>query len=257
MASGPSHPSTFIGRSVLVTGAGGGIGAAIAQAFAAHGALVYIHYATSKDRAEDIAHEIISKGGTAKAVQGDLRTKEGVDAVFNHIEEDGPGIDILINNAGIYPISSLLDMSEEDWKNMFAANVDSAFFCTQRAARKMADGGNIINIASLSATMPGPLHSHYNASKAALVMLTRSSAQELGPSHIRVNCISPGLVNRPGLEEVWPEGVASWMSKAPLKQLGEAEDVANACLFLASDAARWISGQNLVLDGGMSSAPIY
>lgn len=259
MASRPSNPFSFTGKSVLITGAGGGIGAAIATAFATHGAHVYLHYSTSKARADTVAQDIENSGGKASPVKGDLSTKHGVDQVFDAISRDGTTLDILINNAGIYPIAALLDMAENEWRDMFAANVDSTFFCTQRAAQSMKEtgGGAIINIASLSATMPGPMHSHYNSTKAAVVMFTKSSAQELGPLGIRVNCVSPGLINRPGLESDWPEGVASYKSKAPLGQLGEPEDVANACMFLASDAARWISGQNLVLDGGMSTAPIY
>ena len=131
MVSRPANPFTFTGKSVLVTGAGGGIGAAIATAFAACGANIYLHYATSKSRAGQIALDIQNQGGSATLVQGDLRTKGGVDAVFDEIKSHGHGIDILINNAGIYPVSTLMDMSEADWRNMFAANCDSAFLCTQ------------------------------------------------------------------------------------------------------------------------------
>ncbi|HEX7718622.1 MAG TPA: SDR family oxidoreductase, partial [Woeseiaceae bacterium] len=130
---------------------------------------------------------------------------------------------------------------------------------TQAAARqiKKSGGGSIINIGSISATVPGPEHSHYNSAKAAVVMMTRSAAQELGRFGIRVNVVSPGLIARPGIEEEWPEGVARWTAQAPLERLGQPEDVADACLFLASPAARWITGHNLLVDGGIMAAKIY
>ena len=137
-------------------------------------------------------------------------------------------------------------MTEKEWREMFQANSDAVFYCTQKAAQlmKAAGGGSIINIASISGSIPGPHHSHYNSSKAAVIMFTRSAAQELGPYNIRVNSISPGLINRPGLDQDWPEGVAAWRNKAPLTRLGEPADVADACLFLAGDSARWITGQS-------------
>ena len=122
---------------------------------------------------------------------------------------------------------------------------------------KDVGGGAIVNIASVSALNPASAHSHYNSAKAALVMLTRSAAQELGEFNIRVNAVSPGLIARPGIKEQWPEGVARWENQAPLGRMGEPEDVADACLYLASPAARWITGQNLVLDGGVLSSMIY
>ncbi len=122
---------------------------------------------------------------------------------------------------------------------------------------KESGGGAIVNMGSTSALNPGTDHSHYNSAKAAVVMLTRSAAQELGQYNIRVNAVSPGLIARPGIEEQWPDGVARWQNQSPLGRMGEPEDVADACLFLASPAARWISGQNLVLDGGILSSMIY
>ena len=131
--------------------------------------------------------------------------------------------------------------------------------CTQAAARHMitTNRGAIVNIGSTSALNPGTDHAHYNSAKAAVIMLTRSAAQELAPYGIRVNAVSPGLIARPGIKDHWPEGVARWENKAPLGRMGEPEDVADACLFLASPAARWITAQNLVLDGGVLSSMIY
>jgi NAD(P)-dependent dehydrogenase (short-subunit alcohol dehydrogenase family) len=114
-----------------------------------------------------------------------------------------------------------------------------------------ARGGAIVNISSIEGLQPAFLHSHYAASKAAVIMHTRAAALELGPSGIRVNCVSPGLIDAPGLDTAWPDGVARWHAAAPLGRLGEPADVADAVLFLASPAARWISGANLVVDGGV------
>ncbi|MDQ4078313.1 MAG: SDR family oxidoreductase, partial [Chloroflexota bacterium] len=118
-------------------------------------------------------------------------------------------------------------------------------------------GGAIVNIASIEAERPAPLHAHYNAAKGGVLMYTRSAALELGPHGIRVNAVSPGLIWREGIEEQWPEGVARWREAAPLTRLGRPEDVADACLFLASPAARWISGTNLVVDGGVLVRPAF
>ena len=127
------------------------------------------------------------------------------------------------------------------------------------AARSMTSqgGGAIVNIASLSAHRPALHQSHYNASKAAVIALTRSAPVEYAPQHIRVNSVSPGLIERPGIERQWPDGVRRWTERAPLGRLGTPADVANACVFLASPLASWITGHDLVVDGGISAAPAY
>jgi len=147
-------------------------------------------------------------------------------------------------------------MSGGDWRAVMAANLDSAFFVTQAAAgrlRAIGSGGAIVNIASIEGSEPAAGHGHYATSKAGLLMLTRAAALEYGPDGIRCNAISPGLIDRDGLAASWPEGVARWLDKVPLGRTGVATDVANAVLFLLSPAAHWISGANLVVDGGMST----
>ena len=249
----------FTNRTVIITGASQGIGAGIARRFGEAGANVIVHYRGSKAGADAVVDEIDAKDGKALAIQAELAGEEGSRTLIAEAMNAYGGLDVLINNAGIFPISSLLDMSLEDWQAMYAANVETAMLFTKEAATHMKDvgGGAIVNIASVSALNPASAHSHYNSAKAALVMLTRSAAQELGEFNIRVNAVSPGLIARPGIKEQWPEGVARWENKAPLGRMGEPEDVADACLFLASPAARWITGQNLVLDGGVLSSMIY
>ncbi|NKB37119.1 MAG: glucose 1-dehydrogenase [Gammaproteobacteria bacterium] len=249
----------FSNRTVIVTGASQGIGAGIARRFAEAGANVVVHYRSSHQGAEAVVQKITDSGGKADAIKADLTSEKACASLIQETLDKFSSLDVLINNAGIFPNKSLLEMTLEDWQQMYSANVETAMLCTRFAAKHMkgANGGAIVNIGSTSASNPGSDHSHYNSAKAAVLMLTRSAAQELGEHNIRVNSVSPGLVARPGIEEQWPEGVARWQKQAPLGRMGTPEDVADACLFLASPAARWISGQDLVLDGGMLSAMIY
>jgi NAD(P)-dependent dehydrogenase (short-subunit alcohol dehydrogenase family) len=249
----------FSSKTVVVTGASQGIGAGIARRFAEAGANVVVHYRGSEEGANTVVESISKNGGVALALQAELSSEEGSEKLISKTIKAFAGIDVLINNAGIFPNVSLLNMSLDDWQAMYSANVETAMLCTQAAARHMKDagGGAIVNMGSTSALNPAVDHSHYSSAKAAVVMFTRSAAQELGQYNIRVNTVSPGLIAREGLEENWPDGVARWQEQAPLGRMGEPEDVADACLFLASPAARWISGQNLILDGGMLSSMIY
>lgn len=247
------------GKTALVTGASQGIGASIARRFAEAGARLAVHYRSHAELATNLVASITNNGGEAAALQAELTDPSSVDDLIVQTVETFGSVDVLVNNAGAFPTQALLDISLDDWRAMYAANVESAFLCTQAAARRMKerDGGAIVNIASIDALNPAIDHSHYASAKAAVLMFTRSAAQELAPYAIRVNAVSPGLVSRPGLEQQWPEGVRRWVGKALLKRLGQPSDVADACLFLACPAARWITGQNLVVDGGVTSSNIY
>lgn len=249
----------FTGKAVIVTGASQGIGAGIALRFAEAGASVVVHYRGGESGANEIVDKIKGSGGQAITVQADLSARQAVELLVAETVESLGRLDVIINNAGIFPNAGLLEMGLDEWHAMYSANVDTTFLCTQAAARQMKKtaGGAIINIASISALNPGSDHSHYNSAKAAVVMFTRSAAQELGPYDIRVNAVSPGLIERPGIEDQWPDGVSRWRDKSPLGRMGTPEDIADACLFLSSPAARWITGQNLVVDGGVMSSMIY
>ena len=246
-------------RVAIVTGASRGIGASIAQQLAESGAKTVVHYRSDKTGALEVAEGIRASGGDAYVVQADLSDEEQVRQMIEQVQHNSGGIDILVNNAGIYPSRSIEDMSQAEWREMHEANVETAFLCLKHAipCLEKSEHASIINIASISATHPGPDHSHYNSSKAALISFTKSAAQELAPKGIRVNSVSPGLIWREGIEKSWPDGVNRWLAKVPLERLGQAEDIANGCLFLASSASSWITGHNLVIDGGISSTTAY
>lgn len=255
-----SHLFDFSRKVILVTGSTGGIGRGIALRFAQAGADVMLHYNQNSAAAATLAEEIQKIGRKAFTMQADVSDSGQVSDLMHETRYRLGQLDILINNAGIYPSASLLTMTETHWDETINANLRNVFLCTQAAANIMLEqenGGNIINIASIEAFFPAPSHSHYNASKAGVVMFTRSASRELAPYRIRVNAVSPGLIWREGIEQNWPEGVSAWKRSTPLKRLGYPEDIADACLFLASPASRWITGINLVVDGGASTTPAF
>lgn len=257
----PNRSCSFdlTGRVAIVTGASQGIGASIAQQFAESGALTIVHYNSNRRGAEAVVDAVVQSGGTAQVVQADLKEEGQVRSVIERARECFGGLDVLVNNAGIYPNQTIETLSIDEWRRMYETNVESAFLCLKYAVPLLenSSAASVINIASISATSPGYQHSHYNSSKAALVSFTKSAAQELGAKAIRVNSISPGLVWREGLEEAWPDGVERWLSKVPLGRLGMPDEIASACLFLASSASSWITGHDLVVDGGILSTSAY
>jgi NAD(P)-dependent dehydrogenase (short-subunit alcohol dehydrogenase family) len=258
----PQDLLDFRGRVVLVTGSAAGLGAGIARRFAQAGAHLLLHYRANRDGAAQLQHEIQTAYNIrAETTAADLTTHDGVTALFDATRAVFGRLDVLVNNAGIYPLHALKDMPEDAWAGVIHANLTSTFLCTQAAAPLMADTPDslraIVNIASIEGTHPAPAHSHYNAAKGAVITFTKSAALELAPDGVRVNAVSPGLIWREGIEANWPDGVARWERTAPLKRLGMPDDVADACLFLASPAARWITGINLTVDGGVTSSPIF
>jgi NAD(P)-dependent dehydrogenase (short-subunit alcohol dehydrogenase family) len=256
----PEKLFDFTGKVVLVTGGGSGIGAGIVRRFGQAGATVMIDYRSSREGAERVASEIRKMGGKAATFQADVTQSNQVSELFRETLSTFKKLDVLINNAGTFPLHSLLDMEESDWDYVVNTNLKSAFLCTQLAAQQMVQqgtGGAIVNVSTIEAENPAPMHSHYDAAKAGMSMHARTAALELGRYGIRVNNVAPGLIWKDGIEREWPEGVERWLSKAPLGRLGMPDDVADACLFLASPAARWITGANLVVDGGVMVTQIF
>jgi len=250
----------FSNKVVFVSGASGGIGAGIARGFAASGARVILHYHQNQQKAQALKTELEQCGHQAEIMQADLTLPEQVSVCFQQIQERFGRLDVAINNAGVYLSNVLItEMDPSEWHKMMDSDLNSVFFCVQAEGRLMStntEGGVIINISSVESMFPVKGHSYYNVSKAGMNMLTRSAAQELGKAKVRVNTISPGLIWKEGIEESWPDGVNSWVRNAPLHTLGMPEDIANACLFFASEKAKWITGSNLVVDGGFSCRAI-
>jgi 3-oxoacyl-[acyl-carrier protein] reductase len=248
------------GKVALVTGASGGIGAVIAQRLSDAGASVAVHYHSNATAALATVAALTASGGAAFAVGADIASEAACEAMFASVEQALGPVDILVNNAADQGVAALGDMPLATFQAMMATNLDGVFLTTRMAAASMvARGapGAIVNIVSIEGHSPASGHGHYATSKAGQLMFTRAAALEYGRQGIRVNSVSPGLINRPGLAEDWPPGVARWTSVVPLERLGEPEDVADAALFLASPASRWITGADILVDGGISTRPTW
>jgi NAD(P)-dependent dehydrogenase (short-subunit alcohol dehydrogenase family) len=248
------------GRTAIVTGASGGIGGGIARRLAEAGANVVVHFNSNRTGAETVAEAVHEIGGKASLHQADISSTAGAAGLIDAAIAAFGSADILVNNAGQQPVAMLPEMTESDFNAILAANVTGPFLLIQKFAERLRAAGkpgSVVNIASIEGHNPAAGHAHYASSKAALLMFTRAAALEFGPIGIRVNSVSPGLIHRDGIEQGWPEGVARWQAAAALKRLGQPEDIADAVLFLASDAARWISGADLIVDGGVSARPTW
>jgi 3-oxoacyl-[acyl-carrier protein] reductase len=241
------------GKVALVTGAGRGIGSGIASRLAADGADVIINYARSADRAEALAEQIIAAGGAASTVGADLSDMAQIDAMFASLASRQVKLDILVNNAGggSGGMPRLADLKLDEYEYTFALNTRAVFFVTQHAVAIMNDGGRVISLSSSSTTTRQPGLSSYAGSKAAVEAFARIWATELAPRRITVNCVLPGIVNTDLIKDnIPPELALKYGAAVPLGRMGEPEDIADVVAFLASDDARWITGQNLAVTGG-------
>ena len=260
MTNTPNVPSgmiTMVDHVVAVTGSGGGIGSGIARRFAAAGASLILHYHSSAESVAALTEEL---SVAVVPVQADIAEESGAQRIVDAAVGEFGQIDVLINNAGTQLVAGFDSMTLDEWHNMINVNLTGTHLVTQAAAKAMIDGGrggSVVHIASIEGSQPGFMHGHYAISKAAVIMHARAAALEYGPKGIRINCVSPGLIDRPGLAEAWPEGVERWQTAAPLDRLGTPEDIGDACVFLASPLARWITGHNLVVDGGVSIHPTW
>jgi 3-oxoacyl-[acyl-carrier protein] reductase len=243
------------GKIAVVTGASKGIGAGIAKKFAAEGASVVINYASAKQDADRVVDEISKRGGKAIAVQANVAKKSDVERLFAEAEKAFGKIDILVNNAGVYEWVPLENVTEQHFHRHFDTNVLGMLLATQEALKHFnSNGGSIINIGSLAGTLTPPTAVVYNATKAAVDAITRTLAKELGPRKIRVNSINPGMVVTEGtIAGGYTEGDLrkTFESQTPLGRVGQTDDIAPAAVFFASADSAWITGETLVIAGGL------
>lgn len=242
------------GKIALVTGASRGIGRQIALTLAGYGAAVVINYNGSQAKALEVVKEIEENGGQAEAVQCNVSEYEKAQELISGVIKKYGRLDILVNNAGITRDNLIMKMSEEDFDAVISTNLKGAFNCIKAVSRQMLKqkSGRIINISSVSGVMGNAGQANYCASKAGLIGLTKSVARELGSRGITSNAVAPGFIKTEMTEKL-PENVKETMGEQiPLKRFGETKDVAEAVAFLASDEAAYITGQVLMVDGGMA-----
>jgi 3-oxoacyl-[acyl-carrier protein] reductase len=249
-----TYTKKLTGKVAVVTGASKGIGAAIAKHLAAEGASIVVNYASSKAGADKVVSEIISAGGKAVAVQGDVAKKGDIDRLFAETKEAFGQLDVLVNNAGIYEFAPLEQITEEHFHKQFNLNVLGLLLTTQEALKYFGPaGGSVVNVSSLVSTLAPPYGSVYSATKGAVDVITGSLAKELGARKIRVNAVRPGLVETEGTHT---SGFTSgefhdqYVKNAPLGRIGQPQDIATAVTFLASSDSSWISGETLLVSGG-------
>jgi 3-oxoacyl-[acyl-carrier protein] reductase len=242
-------------KVAVVTGASKGIGAAIAEHFAAEGAAVVVNYASSKSGADAVVKRITQKDGRAIAVQADVSNQEAVQRLFAETKKAFGKLDILVNNAGIYEFVPLEQITADHFHKQFNLNVLGLLLTTQEAVKHMGpEGGGIINLSSVVASVAPPTTSVYSATKASVVAITTSLAKELGPRKIRVNAINPGMVETEGLHGAGiseSEFRKQIEAQTPLGRIGQPQDIAPAAVFLASPESAWITGETLYISGGM------
>ena len=235
-------------KTALVTGGSRGIGAAVCRRLAEDGLRVVVHYNQNKGKAEALVRELTEKTGLPHlALPAELAERAQVEELFRLA---GP-VDVLVNNAGIAQQKLFTDITEDDWRRMFAVDVDGVFRCCQCALPHMIHekSGCIINIASIWGEIGASCEVHYSAAKAAVIGLTKALAKELGPSHIRVNCVSPGVIDTEMNAMFDEETMRELCESTPLGRIGSPEDIAAAVSFLASDAASFLTGQTLSVNG--------
>src|SRR5438477_11903349 len=242
-------------KGAVVTGASKGIVAGIAKQLAAEGAAVIVNYASAKSDADKIVDEISKAGGKAVAVQANVAKKSEVERLFADAEKAFGKIDILVNNAGVYEFVPLEDTTEQQFHRMFDTNVLGMLLVTQDALKHFnPDGGSIVNIGSLASSLTPPAAVVYNATKGAVDAITQALAKELGPRKIRVNSINPGMVITDGvISGGFHESEFRTMleSQTPLGRVGQTDDIAPAAVFFASDDSKWITGEMLLIAGGL------
>lgn len=248
--------ANLAGKVAVVTGASKGIGAGIAKALAAAGAQVVVNYASSKQGAERVVAEIVAKDGKAVAIHADVSKADDVARLFAETKRVFGAPSILVNNAGVYAFGTLEEVTEQEYQRQFGINVLGPLLASREASKYFgAEGGSIINVSSVVSTNALPGTAIYSATKAALDSITRVLARELAPRKVRVNAINPGYTQTEGTSDIpyfTEEGKKQIAVQTPLGRVGEPEDIGPVAVFLASDAAAWITGESLRVAGGLT-----
>lgn len=240
-------------KTALVTGGSRGIGAATALELARTGYAVAVNYRENAEKAAEIVKSIASGGGRAMAVSADISNSAAVARMFEGIRAQFGGVDLLVNNAGVSYIGLFQDMSDADISRLISVNLVGAMLCSREAVKDMLrqKSGVIINVASMWGEVGASCEAVYSAAKAGLIGFTKALAKELGPSGIRVNCVSPGVIRTDMNSELTEDIIAELREDTPLLRIGTPEDVAQAIAFLASERASFITGQTLPVNGGI------
>ncbi|WMS40794.1 glucose 1-dehydrogenase [Acuticoccus sp. MNP-M23] len=263
-----SDPNGLLaGQTAIVTGASSGIGAGCAVALAEAGAAVLVNYHSDKEGADAVVAKCEAAGGRALAFQADVASEDDIAGMFAAAVEAFGAVDILVSNAGMQMDASFTDLTKADWDRVIAVNLTGAFLAMQAAVRQFrAQGmrtsralGKIIVMSSVHDVIPWAGHANYAASKGGLSMLMKTAAQELGQEKIRVNAVSPGAIATAINKEVWsdPAQAEALKKLIPYGRIGDAKDIAEAVVYLASDAADYVTGSTLVVDGGMELYPEF
>ena len=242
------------GKVAVVTGASKGIGAAIAKSLAAEGASVVVNYASSKAGAESVVEAIKAAGGKAIAVGGDVSKAAEAQGIIEAAIKNFGSLDILVNNSGVYEFATIEDFTEAHYNKIFNVNVLGLLLTTQAAVKHLKEGSSIINIGSVVSSLTPPATAVYAGTKGAVDAITGVLAKELGPRKIRVNSINPGMVNSDGTRSAGVIGSdfeKATVAQTPLGRVGEVDDIASAATFLASDEAKWITGELVRVGGGL------
>jgi 3-oxoacyl-[acyl-carrier protein] reductase len=243
-------------KTALVTGSSRGIGRAIAERLAAEGAAVVINYTRNRQHAQDVVAGIVAKGGKAVAIQADVAKSVDARRLFDEAEKAFGKLDIVVANAGVFLGKPLIESSEEDYDYVFNTNTRGAFLTLREAARRVRDGGRILVVSSAGTQIFFPEASLYMGSKGAIEQFVRSLSRELGPRNVTVNTLSPGFTQTDMLNQAAGEfsgdAVSIGTSLSPFNRIGSTGEVADVAVFIASDAARWVTGQNIQASGGVA-----
>lgn len=242
------------GKAAIVTGASKGIGAAIAKALAAEGALVVVNYASSKSGADAVVNAVAKAGGKAVAVHGDVSKAAEAQAIIGAAVKAYGRLDILVNNSGVYEFAPIEEITADHFHKHFNINVLGLLYTTQAAVKHMGEGASIVNLGSAVSRITPPNSAVYTGTKGAVDAITGVLARELGPRKIRVNTLSPGVVETEGTHSagvIGSELESGWVAQTPLGRVGQPRDIAAVAVFLASDDSAWLTGERLFVSGGL------